>query len=133
KLLRDIKSLWRVSLLISILISPTDFSHAGDFSGACAELDKSRQLYKKIENAILELGLDNVWEMKPLVNGKEIMSILKLKTGGPKVREWQEKSLEWQLAHPSASAEECQDWMRQEWEARTHSKRAKLEELQNLE
>ncbi|PIA45246.1 hypothetical protein AQUCO_01700642v1 [Aquilegia coerulea] len=133
KLLREIKSLWRVSLLISILISPTDFSRAGDFSEACAELDKSQELYKRIEHAIMELGLDNVWEMKPLINGKEIMNILQLKTGGPKVREWQKKSLEWQLAHPSATGEECQDWMRQELEAQTHCKRVKLEEVSSLE
>lgn len=33
-------------------------------------------------------GLDKVWEVKPLVNGKEIMNVLQLKAGGPLVREW---------------------------------------------
>ncbi|PIA30102.1 hypothetical protein AQUCO_05700073v1 [Aquilegia coerulea] len=118
KLLRDIKSWWRVSLLISILISPTDFSDAEDFSEACAKLDKSQELYKRIENAIMELGLDNVWKMKELIDGHEIASILQVnvKTEGRKVGEWKDKSLEWQLAHPSATAEECRDWIRQEWE-----------------
>lgn len=32
--------------------------------------------------------LDKVWEMKPLVKGDEIMDVLRLKTGGPQVREW---------------------------------------------
>lgn len=36
----------------------------------------------------VDAGLDKVWEVKPLVDGKEIMSILDLKTGGPLVREW---------------------------------------------
>ncbi|XP_043712467.1 tRNA nucleotidyltransferase cca2 isoform X2 [Telopea speciosissima] len=66
-------------------------------------------------------GLENVWEMKPLVNGKDIMNILQMKSGGPQVKEWQQRLLEWQLAHPSGTAEECHDWLRE-----TYSKRAKL-------
>ncbi|KAL0360092.1 UNVERIFIED_CONTAM: hypothetical protein Sradi_3693700 [Sesamum radiatum] len=67
-------------------------------------------------------GLGKVWELKPLVNGKDIMSILQLKSGGPIVKEWQQKLLEWQLAHPSGSADECIEWMSQ-----TQSKRARTE------
>lgn len=36
----------------------------------------------------LGTGLEKVWEAKPLVNGKEIMSELQLKLGGPIVKEW---------------------------------------------
>ncbi|KAL5707386.1 CCA tRNA nucleotidyltransferase [Ranunculus cassubicifolius] len=109
KLLREIKSFWRTSLLISILMS-----RGKEFPKECAELDKSKQLYRSVEKAVMELGLDKVWEQKPLVNGKEIISILQLKTGGPQVKKWQDRLLEWQLGHPNGIAEECLDWMRQE-------------------
>lgn len=33
-----------------------------------------------------------MWDVKPLVNGKDIMSVLQLKTGGPLVREWVSQS-----------------------------------------
>lgn len=36
----------------------------------------------------MHAGLENVWDVKPLVNGKEIMNVLQLKSGGPLVREW---------------------------------------------
>ncbi|KAJ0024008.1 hypothetical protein Pint_07651 [Pistacia integerrima] len=38
---------------------------------------------------ILDLmdGLEKVWDVKPLVNGKEIMSVLQLKSGWPLIRE----------------------------------------------
>ncbi|KAJ0086367.1 hypothetical protein Patl1_07806 [Pistacia atlantica] len=64
------------------------------------------------------VGLEKVWDVKPLVTGKEIMSVLQLKSGGPLVREWQQKLPAWQLAHPSGIAEACLDWMKE-----THSKR----------
>lgn len=36
----------------------------------------------------LDAELEKVWELKPLVDGKGIMDILKIKSGGPIVKEW---------------------------------------------
>ncbi|KAI3990301.1 hypothetical protein MKX01_037640 [Papaver californicum] len=112
-LLREIKSSWRVALLISTLLYPIDFDRADVSPDKQMEFDKRRNLFTTVETAIMKLGLENVWDMKPLVNGKEIMTILQLKTGGPQVKEWQQKSLEWQLADPSRTSEQCIDWMRE--------------------
>ncbi|XP_065881944.1 tRNA nucleotidyltransferase cca2 isoform X2 [Euphorbia lathyris] len=121
-LLREIKDFWRVALLIASMIYPTNADSTQDLLDKKFELDKRRELFKTVEKAITELGLENIWDVKPLVNGKDIMSVLQLKSGGPMVREWQQKLLAWQLAHPSGTAEECLDWMKE-----THSnKRAKL-------
>ncbi|KAL6962004.1 CCA tRNA nucleotidyltransferase [Sarracenia purpurea var. burkii] len=121
-LLREIKDFWRVALLASMLLYPTNIDVTKDSSAEQLELEKRAESFKMVENAIIELGLDQVWEMKPLINGRDIMSVLQLKTGGPLVREWQQKLLEWQLVHPSGTSEECLDWMRQ-----TNSKRARVE------
>ncbi|OIT30577.1 PREDICTED: putative CCA tRNA nucleotidyltransferase 2 [Nicotiana attenuata] len=121
-LLREIKEFWRVALLLSMQLHPVDIVSSTSFSNENFELDKRSGLFKSVENAVGALGLEKVWEMKPLVNGKEIMNILQIKSGGPVVREWQQKLLEWQLAHPSGTAEECLDWMKQ-----TQSKRARTE------
>ncbi|XP_055833657.1 tRNA nucleotidyltransferase cca2 [Solanum dulcamara] len=121
-LLREIKEFWHVALLLSMQLYPVDIVLSTSFSNENFEMDKRSGLFKTVENAIRTLGLEKVWEMKPLVNGKEIMNILQIKSGGPVVREWQQKLLEWQLAHPSGSAEECLDWMKQ-----TQSKRARTE------
>ncbi|KAJ6821053.1 putative CCA tRNA nucleotidyltransferase 2 [Iris pallida] len=106
--LRQIKDFWRVALLLSTLIYPV--------------ADRANDIFIQVERSIVELGLDKVWEVKPLLDGKAIMGILQLKTGGPLVREWQERLLRWQLAHPQGTAEECRDWMMQ-----SQSKRAKLD------
>ncbi|KAJ4701094.1 CCA tRNA nucleotidyltransferase [Melia azedarach] len=121
-LLREIKDFWRVALLTSTLLYPTDVDHTDDILNKRFELDSKRDLFQAAEDTITKLGLDKVWDLKPLVNGKEIMNVLQLKSGGPLVREWQQKLLAWQLAHPSGTAEECFDWMKQ-----THSKRVKRE------
>ncbi|CAA2942564.1 CCA tRNA nucleotidyltransferase 2 [Olea europaea subsp. europaea] len=121
-LLREIKDFWRAALVLSMLLHPSIIGCTTNSSKEESELDKKGELFKGIEKAILELGLEKVWEMKPLVNGKDIMNVLEIKSGGPVVKEWQQKLLEWQLAHPSGSTDECVDWLRQ-----THSKRARAE------
>ncbi|KAJ9167161.1 hypothetical protein P3X46_021831 [Hevea brasiliensis] len=121
-LLRDVKDFWRVALLISTMIYPANIDSTEDFLDKQYQLDKRIELFKTVENAITKLGLEKIWDVKPLVNGKEIMSVLQLKSGGPLVREWQQKLLAWQLAHPTGTAEECLDWMKQ-----THLKRARIQ------
>ncbi|XP_031394580.1 tRNA nucleotidyltransferase cca2 isoform X2 [Punica granatum] len=122
-LLRDIKDFWRVALLISMLSYPSDVGCSEDsLDNSKHPIEKRREAFKVVEDAIFRLGLEKVWEAKPLLNGKEIMSVLQLKAGGPLVREWQQRILAWQLANPSGTAEECLDWMRE-----THQKRVKLE------
>ncbi|KAK4413316.1 CCA tRNA nucleotidyltransferase, mitochondrial [Sesamum alatum] len=121
-LLREIKEFWRASLVLSLLLYPDDVGSSTKLSNEDTDLKERRELFHRVENTIVEMGLEKVWELKPLVNGKEIMSMLQLKSGGPIVKEWQQKLLEWQLAHPSGSAEGCIDWMRQ-----SQAKRARTE------
>ncbi|KAM4102996.1 hypothetical protein ACJW30_06G045500 [Castanea mollissima] len=121
-LLREIKDFWRVTLLLSTLLYPTEVDCTEDFPKQHFQLDKQRDLFEAVESAIAKLGLEKVWDVKPLVNGKDIMSVLQLKAGGPLIRVWHQKLLAWQLAHPYGTAEESTDWMRQ-----SHSKRVKTE------
>ncbi|XP_039003191.1 tRNA nucleotidyltransferase cca2-like isoform X2 [Hibiscus syriacus] len=121
-LLREIKDFWRVALLVSTLLYHSDIDCSQDIIGDHFQLDKRKGIFVSVENAIVKLGLEKVWDLKPLVNGKDIMNVLQLKVGGPLVREWQQKALSWQLAHPSGTAEECLDWMKE-----TYSKRIKME------
>ncbi|CAI9106254.1 OLC1v1005369C1 [Oldenlandia corymbosa var. corymbosa] len=117
-LLRDIKDYWQPALILSMLLNTEDIQSGTSLS----EVDKKKELYKVVEESIVRQGLDKIWGVKPLVNGKQIMSVLNLKTGGPLVREWQQKLLEWQLAHPSGTEEECIDWM-----TKAQNKRARTE------
>ncbi|KAJ6757918.1 TRNA-NUCLEOTIDYLTRANSFERASE [Salix koriyanagi] len=99
-LLLEVKEFWRAGLLLSTLLYPSDTDSTQDFLEKQFELDRRRDLFKAAEDAIVNLGLEKVWDLKPLVNGKDIMTVLHLKSGGPIVREWQQKLLAWQLAHP---------------------------------
>ncbi|XBI98153.1 hypothetical protein VPH35_018410 [Triticum aestivum] len=87
-ILDEIKNLWRVALLISILSYP----EAGDTLSQQDELRRRKEKYIKVERSITDLGLDGVWEcewkQKQLVNGNTIMGVLQVKSGGRLIGEW---------------------------------------------
>lgn len=118
-LLREIKSFWRVALMMSTLLYQTAETISDSLSN---ESERRQLIFIKAEKIIINLGLDKVWEVKPLLDGKAIMSVLQLEGGGPIVREWQQRMIRWQLAHPDASPDECLHWMQQ-----SQSKRPKLD------
>lgn len=117
-LLRELRDFWRVALLISILLHPIDSCDSEDEH---SHFGKRKDLFNAVENSITKLGLEKVWDVKPLINGKDVMKVLQLK-GGPLVKEWVDKTMAWQLANPSETAKECINWLRE-----ANSKRVKLE------
>ncbi|XP_071708414.1 tRNA nucleotidyltransferase cca2-like [Rutidosis leptorrhynchoides] len=98
-IVREVKDLWRAALMLSILLD----------NDSCVE--SKIEVFKKVEGWILKLGLEKVWEVKPLINGREIMKILEVENGGPVVSKWQQKVIQWQLAYPGGNVDECRDWM----------------------
>ena len=59
-LLREIKDFWRVTLLLSTLLYPTEVDCTEDFPKQHFQLDKQRDLFEAVESAIAKLGMDNV-------------------------------------------------------------------------
>nr|CAB3463211.1 unnamed protein product [Digitaria exilis] len=67
-------------------------------------------------------GLDEVSKLKPVLDGKSIMGVMQVKSGGPLIGKWQQRALKWQLAHPDGTVDECIEWIKQ-----SQSKRQKVE------
>eukprot|EP00303_Exanthemachrysis_gayraliae_P001030 CAMPEP_0206003978 /NCGR_PEP_ID=MMETSP1464-20131121/3702_1 /ASSEMBLY_ACC=CAM_ASM_001124 /TAXON_ID=119497 /ORGANISM="Exanthemachrysis gayraliae, Strain RCC1523" /LENGTH=716 /DNA_ID=CAMNT_0053377375 /DNA_START=1 /DNA_END=2152 /DNA_ORIENTATION=+ len=71
--------------------------------------------YTGLAEAILALGLDDAWQLSPLLCGKELMA-----RGVPKGRpvgQAMEALVDWQLEHPEASVEDARAWVA-DWVAR---------------
>ncbi|OMO83667.1 hypothetical protein CCACVL1_11299 [Corchorus capsularis] len=62
-LLKEIKDFWRVALLMSTLLYPTDIDCTRDIVNRHFQLDKRKDLFVSTENAIINLGLEKVWDL----------------------------------------------------------------------
>lgn len=122
-ILSEIKGFWRVALFISTLVYP-EVGNASDSLGKQDELHQRKERYIRVERSITDLDLDGVWKMKPLLDGKAIMGVMQVKSGGPLIGKWQQRLVKWQLAHPQGTMEECMEWMKQ---SEQQSKRQKIE------
>ncbi|RLM98089.1 putative CCA tRNA nucleotidyltransferase 2 [Panicum miliaceum] len=96
--------------------------NAADILNKQDELHWRKEKYIRVERAITDLDLDGVWKLKAVLDGKSIMGVMQVKSGGPLVGTWQQRALKWQLAHPNGTMDECIEWMKQ-----SQSKRQKVE------
>jgi hypothetical protein len=63
--------------------------------------------YQALEAHILSLGLDGCWDLKPLLDGNQMMQTLGLKKG-PNIGKVMDAQLRWMLhTGPHATQEEC--------------------------
>ncbi|XP_024541362.1 putative CCA tRNA nucleotidyltransferase 2 [Selaginella moellendorffii] len=103
--LMEIKDLWRAALVLSSLNDLLE-NQAWD-------AQEKAKVCTSVMDFISKQGLDESWNTKPLLDGKEIMAEFQLK-GGPAVKDLKDLSIQWQLAHPTGTAGECREWLKLE-------------------
>ncbi|KAK1147097.1 CCA tRNA nucleotidyltransferase, mitochondrial [Aspergillus melleus] len=86
---------WRLCIVLSLL---QEVMQGGEFSQVIQD-------YDKFLTYIVDHNLQDVWEMKPIVNGKEIFEHLKMPKG-PWMTKAVEMVVEWQLLHPECTDKE---------------------------
>lgn len=72
-----------------------------------AGIKAAAKKFQAVERRIQSLGLDECWELKPPLNGQEVMTALNVTKGGPQLKEWLDKSIAWALEDPNITKEEC--------------------------
>ena len=103
-LLRKTKDLWTTGLLVAtvVLLRKNKSSQNVDWY----------QRAKDWHVTILEgLKLDQIWTMKPLLNGKEAIQFLGLK-GGPEVGVYTQELIQWMLMNPKGTVEEAKGFLK---------------------
>lgn len=66
---------------------------------------------RKVADLVADMGLDECWELKPLLNGEEVMRALGRTRGGPWLGSVTPQLLAWQLERPHGSKDECAAWL----------------------
>ncbi|KAF9151047.1 CCA tRNA nucleotidyltransferase, mitochondrial [Linnemannia schmuckeri] len=103
---------WRCALLLGLgvdLIDKFDLLKEGILDDETkAKISKYNAFLSKAE----AYQIDHCFSWKYIVDGKEITQLLKVKPG-PKVTDYLQKIMQWQLQNPHSSKEECQAWIRE--------------------
>jgi len=117
--IRRLKELWPAAVLLAPLLRAPEATSLGvDPSPATAQTEgfadpsaddvrEHIECSNGLQSAIRACGLEKAYTFKPLLDGKEVMKLLGLTSGGPMLGEAMAKMMDWQLANPGGSAEEC--------------------------
>lgn len=60
--------------------------------------------------------LRNVWQEKPMLDGKQVMAVLGWSKGGPELGKALNCLMEWQLNNPGASEDDARNFLKQQWQ-----------------
>jgi hypothetical protein len=86
---------------------------ATDVEARTAQLSEATA---QLLSAAEAFGLQDCWQWKPLLDGKQVQALLGLQKPGPELGKAMSAAMDWQLTHPSGSAEECKEAVKQWWE-----------------
>ena len=68
-------------------------------------------LYERFLKQIFVEKLEDAWNLKPILNGKDVCTLFGKKSG-PWMKGALEDVMEWQLEHPDGSKEEATDYIK---------------------
>ncbi|CAI5946134.1 unnamed protein product [Closterium sp. NIES-65] len=92
---------------------------AGEDVGSGRKGCEQSEFYLQVLQAVHAMGLDGVWDTKPILNGRDVVAALELKKGDPRTGYWMDRVMEWQLANPdNGSTEECTAWLKTQAQVR---------------
>ncbi|KAM3577110.1 hypothetical protein VYU27_001028 [Nannochloropsis oceanica] len=110
--LRELKELWRTGLDLACARElAITFEEKLEISAAVTTLKavttsflEVLTRYRRTREALEIMGLDQIWKLRPLLDGKAVITLLRLQKG-PMVGQVMEAQIEWQLQHPKEGVE----------------------------
>jgi len=130
RVLRQIGPRWKIALQVALLaeIEPSPklptyrvpVAHAlpcrelGEEGGG-AEAEAARR-FAGLQREIEGMGLEGVWDLKAMVDGKDLPACLPRIKKGPEMGKVLEREIEWMIENPDCGRDECERWLKEEFE-----------------
>ncbi|KAJ7151520.1 hypothetical protein C8R46DRAFT_1166436 [Mycena filopes] len=108
---------WQVAALFSLVQELSAHYDPTTDQLNVAQAAKLIELYNAFVERVEELGLTNVGEEKPLLNGNTVGQILGATRPGAWTGHVLARVMEWQLQNPKGTVEECTAWLKEEQNA----------------
>ncbi|KAL1663557.1 hypothetical protein GGF50DRAFT_56688, partial [Schizophyllum commune] len=104
---------WQESLLFSLVIELTNHYdvETDDFDDKAAS---TIALYNEFARLVHELDLAGAGDMRPVLDGREVVSVLGAARPGPWTGKVLARVVDWQLEHPGGTKDACVAWLKEE-------------------
>jgi len=75
--------------------------------------------YSAFRERVEQMGLDGVWEVKPVVNGGELMTLLPQLKKGPVIGQILREQVDWMIENPGKEKEDVREWIAEKFKQYT--------------
>mmetsp|Transcript_15479 Transcript_15479/g.63144 ORF Transcript_15479/g.63144 Transcript_15479/m.63144 type:complete len:526 (-) Transcript_15479:456-2033(-) len=118
-ILRKVGPLWKLGMMTALITemypAKTSRTYAEALDTIPDEFERPERMivanYKLLQNTIESLKLEGVWDMKPYINGEELMQLLPKLPRGPKIGDVSDGLITWQIQNPDKSVSEARCWL----------------------
>uniref|UniRef100_A0A6U6K615 Poly A polymerase head domain-containing protein n=1 Tax=Odontella aurita TaxID=265563 RepID=A0A6U6K615_9STRA len=108
-LLRKVKELWPTCLILASVLEIRAVAGGGDTTaGGFGTVQDVLRTSGEFHRAVIRQGLDNAWKLRPLLDGRAVVSTLGLGKPGPMVQVYIEEQIKWILLHPDGTKDDCE-------------------------
>lgn len=120
RVVRSAGPLWRVALQVAMIteLSPARAAdtYARGITSLPEELEAESAIvvstYEDFERSVESMDLDGVWDLKPIIDGRELMQLLPRLPRGPTISKIMAAQVEELIKHPDAGAEQLREWIK---------------------
>jgi len=113
--IRSIGKDYDIVFIVAAVEDALKQQNSGDIDeGAVAEsvAEKCKEAFSRVRDEF-ELvdrkdSVGNPWELKPILDGKEVMKAVGMENPGPLLKQWIEKTVEWQFEFPGMDKAQCE-------------------------
>ncbi|THU88445.1 hypothetical protein K435DRAFT_969476 [Dendrothele bispora CBS 962.96] len=106
---------WRSSLLFSLVVELLPLYDEAEDGLKSPEAHKIIETYNTFLSRIEELDLTNAVDLKYLLDGKSVLSVIPARPG-PWTSKVLARVMTWQLENPDGTKEQCEEWLKEEYE-----------------
>ena len=107
---RPIKGKWNLCFIVSLMLKLAPLYRPGLDCKSIPEANQCIQNYLELYQSIQDHDLGQAYNLKPLLDGKEIAALLKMQPG-KKIGLYLQQLIEWQLAHPKGTKQDGEQWL----------------------
>jgi len=131
-IIRKLKQHWRLGFMLAPVLTSRHAAPLGVDSASSAGDDtmsedsssqdaeaasiKRSDMAASLLAAAEAFGLQDCWQWKALMDGKQVMSTLGLQKAGPELGKIMAAAMDWQLVHPHGTLDECKQYVQAWWE-----------------
>ncbi|GMH37921.1 hypothetical protein BSKO_05805 [Bryopsis sp. KO-2023] len=123
RMIRFLSSQYTGALMASLLAMPEAEPFSVEPSDSRTEIPSSLKnmvegpsvlaFFDDLKTTVHGFNLQEAWTIKPLLGGKEVMSVLEMERGGPELGKAMEHGMNWQLANPEGTKEQLAEYLKE--------------------